>query len=79
MASLQLAEHPYIRPPKPASKDELRTYFAAGYDWADVCDKISPARLSVYTPSTPSFTARVLHFLQAQSVRRHATIVTVLD
>ncbi|KAF8265150.1 hypothetical protein EI94DRAFT_370180 [Lactarius quietus] len=59
------------RPPVDARKDEPRTDFALGYDWADIRDEVDPhervpnhyasdilARLSVYTvpSSAPSYT-----------------------
>ncbi|KAH8984242.1 dynein light intermediate chain-domain-containing protein [Lactarius akahatsu] len=72
------------RPPADAGKDEPRTDYALGYDWADVRDEGEEdilARLSVYTvpSSAPPYTALVPHFLQPQSAIPHTAIVIVLD
>ncbi|KAF8258590.1 hypothetical protein EI94DRAFT_1774165 [Lactarius quietus] len=72
------------KPPSDAGKDEPRTDFALGYDWADIRDEGEEdilARLSVYTvpSSAPSYTALVPHFLQPQSALPHTAVVIVLD
>ncbi|KAH9967043.1 dynein light intermediate chain-domain-containing protein [Lactifluus volemus] len=70
--------------PADGGKDEPRTDFALGYDWADVRDEGEEdilARLSVYTvpSSAPSYTSLVSHFLSPQSALPHTAIVVVLD
>lgn len=72
------------KPPADAGKDEPRTDYALGYDWADIRDEGEEdilARLSVYTvpSSAPSYTALVPHFLQPQSALPHTAVVIVLD
>ncbi|KAN0140374.1 Dynein light intermediate chain (DLIC) domain containing protein [Lactarius tabidus] len=72
------------KPPADAGKDEPRTDFAVGYDWADIRDEGEEdilARLSVYTvpSSASSYTALVPHFLQPQSALPHTAVVIVLD
>ncbi|TFK43813.1 dynein light intermediate chain-domain-containing protein [Crucibulum laeve] len=72
---------------KPASdegKDDQRTDFALGYDFADVrddADEDTLARLSVYTvPSaSPSYTALLPHFLPPRSSLPHTLVMIVLD
>ncbi|KAH9988414.1 dynein light intermediate chain-domain-containing protein [Russula vinacea] len=66
------------------SKDEPRTDFALGYDWADVRDEGEEdilARLSVYTvpSSSPPYTALLSHFLRPQSALPHTAVIIVLD
>ncbi|KAH9983550.1 DLIC-domain-containing protein [Russula compacta] len=72
------------KPAADASKDEPRTDYALGYDWADVRDEGEEdilARLSVYTvpSSAPSYTALVSHFLRPQSALPHTAVIIVLD
>ncbi|KAH9036025.1 dynein light intermediate chain-domain-containing protein [Lactarius deliciosus] len=72
------------KPSADAGKDEPRTDYALGYDWADVRDEGEEdilARLSVYTvpSSAPSYTALVPHFLQPQSALPQTAVVIVLD
>lgn len=72
------------KPAADASKDEPRTDFALGYDWADVRDEGEEdilARLSVYTvpSSSPSYTALLSHFLRPQSALPHTAVIIVLD
>ncbi|KAI0311026.1 dynein light intermediate chain-domain-containing protein [Amylostereum chailletii] len=70
---------------KPASdggKDEPRTDFALGYDWADVRDEEDTlARLSVYTvpSSAPAFTSLVPHFIPPRVSLPHTLVMIVLD
>ncbi|KDQ64441.1 hypothetical protein JAAARDRAFT_117764 [Jaapia argillacea MUCL 33604] len=66
------------------SKDELRSDFALGYDWADVrddADEDTLARLSVYTVPSPasSYTALLPHFLPPRTALPHTLIMIVLD
>ncbi|KAI0258485.1 dynein light intermediate chain-domain-containing protein [Gloeopeniophorella convolvens] len=72
------------KPAADSGKDEPRTDYALGYDWADVRDEGEEdilARLSVYTvPSpAPSYTALVPHFLPPRSALPHTAVLIVLD
>ncbi|KAI0029036.1 dynein light intermediate chain-domain-containing protein [Vararia minispora EC-137] len=70
------------KPPADAGKDEPRTDFALGYDWADVRDEDDTlARLSVYTvpSSARAYTSLVPHFLPPRAPLAHTVIVIVLD
>ncbi|TFK55636.1 hypothetical protein OE88DRAFT_1710043 [Heliocybe sulcata] len=66
------------------SKEELRSDFALGYDWADVRDEADEdtlARLSVYTvPSAAtSYTALLPHFLPPRASVPHTVVMIALD
>ncbi|KAF9236235.1 dynein light intermediate chain-domain-containing protein [Melanogaster broomeanus] len=66
------------------SKEESRTDFALGYDWADVRDdgdEDTIARLSVYTvPSeATAYTALLPHFLPPRTALPHTLVMIVLD
>ncbi|KAH7887385.1 dynein light intermediate chain-domain-containing protein [Phlebopus sp. FC_14] len=66
------------------SKDELRSDFALGYDWADIRDEGDEdtlARLSVYTvPSdAKTYTSLLPNFLPPRMALPHTLVVIVLD
>ncbi|KAG6327619.1 hypothetical protein ID866_11470 [Astraeus odoratus] len=72
------------KPVSDGDKDESRTDFALGYDWADVRDdgdEDTLARLSVYTvPSdAKAYTSLLPHFLPPKSTLPHTAVVIVLD
>ncbi|RDB20102.1 Cytoplasmic dynein 1 light intermediate chain 1 [Hypsizygus marmoreus] len=72
------------KPVSDEGKDDARTDFAVGYDFADVrddADEDTLARLSVYTvPSaSPSYTALLPHFLPPRQSLPHTLIMIVLD
>ncbi|KAF9480672.1 dynein 1 light intermediate chain [Pholiota conissans] len=72
------------KPVSDEQKDDQRTDFAIGYDFADVRDEADEdtlARLSVYTvPSAaPSFTTLLPHFLPPRSSLLQTLVVIVLD
>ncbi|TFY50288.1 hypothetical protein EVG20_g11608 [Dentipellis fragilis] len=72
------------KPAADGGKDEPRTDFALGYDWADVrddADEDTLARLSVYTvpSSAPSYTSLLPHFVPPRQSLPHTLIVIVLD
>ncbi|KAI0082346.1 hypothetical protein K474DRAFT_1585636 [Panus rudis PR-1116 ss-1] len=65
-------------------KEDQRSDFALGYDWADVrddADEDTIARLSVYTvpSSSPSYTSLLPHFLPPKASLPHTLVVIVLD
>ncbi|KZT24566.1 hypothetical protein NEOLEDRAFT_1156807 [Neolentinus lepideus HHB14362 ss-1] len=65
-------------------KEELRSDFALGYDWADIrddADEDTLARLSVYTvPSAAiSYTALLPHFLPPRLSLPHTLVMIALD
>ncbi|EPQ59183.1 hypothetical protein GLOTRDRAFT_113948 [Gloeophyllum trabeum ATCC 11539] len=65
-------------------KEELRSDFALGYDWADIrddADEDTLARLSVYTvPSAAtSYTALLPHFLPSRTSLPHTLVMIALD
>ncbi|KAI6024519.1 dynein light intermediate chain-domain-containing protein [Pisolithus marmoratus] len=65
----------YSKPVSDESKEESRTDFALGYDWADVKDGeegYTLARLSVYIRVLP-------HFLPPRNVLPHTAVMIVLD
>ncbi|KAI0065700.1 hypothetical protein BV25DRAFT_1879543 [Artomyces pyxidatus] len=72
------------KPLSDGGKDEPRTDFALGYDWADVRDEGEEdtlARLSVYTvpSSAQSYTALIPHFLPPRTSLPHTLVLIVLD
>ncbi|KIJ69787.1 hypothetical protein HYDPIDRAFT_77857 [Hydnomerulius pinastri MD-312] len=72
------------KPVSDESKEESRSDFALGYDWADVRDdgdEDTLARLSVYTvPSeAKAYTALLPHFLPPRSALPHTLVMIVLD
>ncbi|KAF8204656.1 dynein 1 light intermediate chain [Pholiota molesta] len=72
------------KPVSDEQKDDQRTDFAIGYDFADVRDEADEdtlARLSVYTvpSSAPSYTALLPHFLPPRSSLLQTLVVIVLD
>ncbi|KAI0796973.1 DLIC-domain-containing protein [Abortiporus biennis] len=65
-------------------KEDQRSDFALGYDWADVrddADEDTLARLSVYTvpSSAHSYTSLVPHFLPPRNLLPHTLVMIVLD
>lgn len=65
-------------------RDENRTDFAIGYDFADVrddADEDTLARLSVYTvpSSLPSYTSLLPHFLPPRQCLPHTLVIITLD
>ncbi|OCH86224.1 hypothetical protein OBBRIDRAFT_890634 [Obba rivulosa] len=65
-------------------KEDQRSDFALGYDWADIrddADEDTLARLSVYTvpSSAPSYTALLPHFLPPRAALPHTLVMIVLD
>ncbi|KAI6018310.1 dynein light intermediate chain-domain-containing protein [Pisolithus marmoratus] len=71
------------KPVSDESKEESRTDFALGYDWADVKDgeEDTLARLSVYiVPSdAKAYSALLPHFLPPRNVLPHTAVMIVLD
>ncbi|PIL37380.1 hypothetical protein GSI_01074 [Ganoderma sinense ZZ0214-1] len=72
------------KPPPDESKEETRTDFAIGYDWADVrddADEDTLARLSVYTvpSSAPSYSALLPHFVPPRASLPHTLVMIALD
>ncbi|KAH9833682.1 dynein light intermediate chain-domain-containing protein [Rhodofomes roseus] len=72
------------KPPADADKEDHRSDFALGYDWADVKDDADEdilARLSIYTvpSSAASYTALLPHFLPPRASLPHTVILVVLD
>ncbi|KAA1473378.1 dynein 1 light intermediate chain [Dentipellis sp. KUC8613] len=72
------------KPAADGGKDEPRTDFALGYDWADVRDDAEEdtlARLSVYTvpSSAPSYTSLLPHFVPPRQSLPHTVVMIVLD
>ncbi|KAI0340892.1 hypothetical protein BDW22DRAFT_1359733 [Trametopsis cervina] len=72
------------KPPSEEVKQDERSDFALGYDWADVRDEADEdtlARLSVYTvpSSAPSYSALLPHFLPPRASLPHTVVIIVLD
>ncbi|KAF8165637.1 dynein 1 light intermediate chain [Crassisporium funariophilum] len=72
------------KPLSDEQKDDQRTDFAVGYDFADVRDEADEdtlARLSVYTvpSSAASYTALLPHFLPPRSSLLQTLVIIVLD
>lgn len=72
------------KPPADADKEEERSDFALGYDWADVrddADEDTLARLSVYTipSSAPSYTSLLPHFVPPRTCLPHTVVLIILD
>ncbi|CCM00180.1 uncharacterized protein FIBRA_02208 [Fibroporia radiculosa] len=70
--------------PADHDKEEQRSNFALGYDWADVRDDADEdilARLSVYTvpSSASSYTSLLPHFTPPRASLSHTLIIIVLD
>ncbi|TFY82754.1 hypothetical protein EWM64_g1248 [Hericium alpestre] len=65
-------------------KDEPRTDFALGYDWADIRDEVDEdtlVRLSVYTvpSSAAAYTSLLPHFLPPRQSLSHTLVIIALD
>ncbi|OSD04587.1 DLIC-domain-containing protein [Trametes coccinea BRFM310] len=72
------------KPPPEEVKEEQRTDFALGYDWADVrddADEDTLARLSVYTvpSSAPAYTSLLPYFVPPRTSLPHTLVMVVLD
>ncbi|KAI0776200.1 dynein light intermediate chain [Trametes elegans] len=70
--------------PPEETKEEQRTDFALGYDWADVrddADEDTLARLSVYTvpSSAPAYTSLLPYFVPPRTSLQHTLVMVVLD
>ncbi|KAI0732781.1 dynein light intermediate chain-domain-containing protein [Fomitopsis betulina] len=72
------------KPPADPEKDDHRSDFALGYDWADVkddADEDTLARLSVYSvPSSAApYTSLLPNFLPPRTSLQHTVVIVVLD
>ncbi|KAH9850830.1 DLIC-domain-containing protein [Lenzites betulinus] len=72
------------KPVPEETKEEQRTDFALGYDWADVrddADEDTLARLSVYTvpSSAPAYSSLLPYYVPPRSSLPHTLIMVVLD
>ncbi|KAJ6602502.1 dynein light intermediate chain-domain-containing protein [Mycena vulgaris] len=73
-----------LQKPLADDKDDHRTDFAVGYDFANVrddADEDTLARLSVYTvpSSAPEYTALLPHFVPPRSALPHTLVMIALD